>query len=497
MKIRSVFMILAIWLAPAVGFSNQYELTKRMDSTIIPQVNFSGMELSRVIEVLAELSKEYSPDRKAVNYKVFLPAGGGSYDPLVNISLRQLSLSKITTFIAQQINCKVSYAKDGSYVIFNAPYVKPSLADKAREIRGNNPDWNTQMDDYDLVREFLRFHPDHSNTFDIPTKMLNSVTAQKTEEIKKEQAEYRQAQAAQLAAQKEAKTQEARRQAFVAPQGDLMPNDAEAKAIRENEAMRSRRDDSAAEHFINSLFTEGVIIFFQSKAMAWANLVNGILTLLTSLVLTVYLTYTRAESLLSRLAIFVSFTFCFLVTLITGLSTGAFLDKKKFEEYFLPLIILAIISLVIPFALMHVLRWVLAAKDGRERLTPKARFKFRAYGRLSYFIQVTVLSGLVGGLANFITVTYTNWLMIFMIIYIWFILAPRRAKDAGMPQWLGYTVGIPIMSIYSNYICLGAQKDYASADRIDAKGLALVIAIYFLGGMTLCGSSAFVIFQHQ
>ena len=65
-----------------------------------------------------------------------------------------------------------------------------------------------------------------------------------------------------------------------------------------------------------------------------------------------------------------------------------------------------------------------------------------------------------------------------------------------MPAWIGFTVGIPIISIYSNYICLGAQKDYVSADRIDAKGLVLVLISFFLGGLTLCVSSAYLLSQH-
>lgn len=477
-------MVFAIFLSPIDGFSSQYELTKRMDSTIIPQVNFSGIGLNRVLEVLTELSKEYSPDRKAVNYKVFLPLGGGSYNPRVSVSLRQLSLSRINSFIARQINCKVSYAKDGKYVIFNAPYVKPSLADKAREIRGNNPDWNTQMGDYDLVREYLRFHPHESKTFDIPIKMLTSVTLQKAEKIKKKDSKTLTSAALQKAEE-------------VKKKDSVRPSVAEAKAIREIEVMRSHRDGSVAESFLTSLFTDGVLRFFQSETMAWVNLVNGILTLLTSLVLTVYFTFTRAESLLSRLAILVSITFCFLVTLIMGLSTGAFLDDDKFERFIIPIFIVAIISLIVPFALMHLLRWALDTKKSNAEIGTKGSYKFRASGRLSYLIQISVLSGVAGGLASVIPVMYTNLLMFWMIIYIWFILAPRRAVDAGMPAWIGFAVGIPIISIYSNYICLGAQKGYASAGRIDAKGLVLVLISYFLGGLTLWISGAYLISQHQ
>ena len=556
-------MIFAMCLGPTVGFSSQYELTKRMDSTIIPQVNFSGMELNRVLEVLTGLSKEYSPDRKAVNYKVFLPAGGGSYDPRVNLSLRQLSISQITSFIARQINCKVSYANDGSYVIFNAPYVKPKsppkniqdpfsskpseqlstqqmsvLADYSSRLRSRiDAAWvkPTQLAGVNLFAEAVfdvsssgritnvRLRRGSGNkAFDqsILAAFRSAPSAGPTPTGQPHQFSlpFRMGQTAQI----EAQAQAVQRQAFVAPQSDRMPIDPfVAPSLEQQQAMASgripsdpfkafsleqqqaiaqarlkRAEASRAESFFGTISTDEVIKFSQSKAMAWANLVNGALTLLTSIVLTVYFTFTRAESLLSRLAIFASFTFCFLVTLIMGLSTGALLDWNKLERYFLPLVIVGVISLLIPFALMHILRWGLAAKDSRGNSTSKTRFKYRSCGRLNYLIQVSVLSGLVGGLASHIPIIYTNWLMIFTIIYIWFILAPRRAVDAGMPAWIGFTVGIPIISIYSNYICLGAQKDYASADRIDAKGLVLVLISFFLGGLTLCVSSAYLLSQH-
>ena len=42
-------------------------IQRKMDSIVIPQVNFSGMELTRVIESLSELSAEYDPERIGVN----------------------------------------------------------------------------------------------------------------------------------------------------------------------------------------------------------------------------------------------------------------------------------------------------------------------------------------------------------------------------------------------------------------------------------------------
>ena len=42
-------------------------LSDKLDEIIIPQVNFSGMELTRVVETLSELSVEYDPSGEGVN----------------------------------------------------------------------------------------------------------------------------------------------------------------------------------------------------------------------------------------------------------------------------------------------------------------------------------------------------------------------------------------------------------------------------------------------
>ena len=68
-----------------------------MKSIVIPQVNFSGMELTRVIDTLSELSVEYDPTGKGVNIvPLFDP---NKSNPRVNISLRNLNLDLIIKFV--------------------------------------------------------------------------------------------------------------------------------------------------------------------------------------------------------------------------------------------------------------------------------------------------------------------------------------------------------------------------------------------------------------
>jgi general secretion pathway protein D len=75
---------------------------RKLSSIVIPQVNFSGMELTRVIETLSELSVEYDPERVGVNIVVLF--NREQSNPRVNISLRNLNLDRILQFVTQQVN---------------------------------------------------------------------------------------------------------------------------------------------------------------------------------------------------------------------------------------------------------------------------------------------------------------------------------------------------------------------------------------------------------
>lgn len=74
----------------------------KLNAIVIPQVNFSGMELTRVIETLSELSVEYDPEGNGVNIiPLYNP---NDTNPRVNISLRNLNLDRILQFVTQQVN---------------------------------------------------------------------------------------------------------------------------------------------------------------------------------------------------------------------------------------------------------------------------------------------------------------------------------------------------------------------------------------------------------
>ena len=77
-------------------------LLRKLENIVLPKINFTGMELTRVIESLSELSVEYDSEREGVNIVgLFDPSKS---NPKVNITLRNLSLDKILQFVTQQVN---------------------------------------------------------------------------------------------------------------------------------------------------------------------------------------------------------------------------------------------------------------------------------------------------------------------------------------------------------------------------------------------------------
>jgi general secretion pathway protein D len=85
-------------------------IQRKMNSIVIPQVNFSGMELTRVIESLSELSAEYDPERIGVNIVPLFNAS--EKNPQVSISLRNLSLDRILQFVTQQVSFSYDVGSD-------------------------------------------------------------------------------------------------------------------------------------------------------------------------------------------------------------------------------------------------------------------------------------------------------------------------------------------------------------------------------------------------
>jgi general secretion pathway protein D len=85
-------------------------LQRKLESIKLPKINFTGMELTRVIESLSELSLEYDSEGEGVNMvALFNPSES---NPKVNITLRNLSLDKILQFVTQQVNFSYEVGAD-------------------------------------------------------------------------------------------------------------------------------------------------------------------------------------------------------------------------------------------------------------------------------------------------------------------------------------------------------------------------------------------------
>ena len=99
---------------------NTTGILQRMKTILIPQVNFAGMELTRVIDTLSELSVEYDPERVGVNIVPLFDSNQSN--PRVNISLRNLNLDRILEFVTQQVNFAYTVSADAVTVdVSDAP----------------------------------------------------------------------------------------------------------------------------------------------------------------------------------------------------------------------------------------------------------------------------------------------------------------------------------------------------------------------------------------
>lgn len=485
---KPILAFLVVTLSFAIAsLANARTTRSQLDSIVIPQVNFSGVELARVLETLEELSDAYSNTGRGIRFEVV--SNGGTYNPKVNISLRNLSLKRIIQFITQQVNCTFTETGNGNVRIFT-PYVKPSLADKATQIRGNNPDWNAGMNDYDLVREYLRFHPEERNTFDIPSGMVASVQAQidsKELEQKREDAI-----AAAQARRKAAETSE-----YGIPAES--PNMPEGYSIVDYE---SRSNDSQLNTQFRTSLPERVIQFLYSPLLARVNIVHGCILLVVGIVFSIYLVFTRSKSFISRMALAVGFGSSFVVTLtVIFVTAGADLEKAL-TEHLGSILFFTIIGFICPFVIVHLIGWALNAKDAeRPDATvaggKKQKFSFRPslYGRSGYLIIACVFGGLMGGLANFISTSLLGSLYLVFLAFIVF-YGVKRLEDASKPKWLGLLLPVPILGIYTQFIAACAQTNYGSEKRLDRLGIIIGLFLFFIGSFGMVAGGFGILNMH-
>ena len=91
-------------------------LAGKLEAIVLPSVNFSAMELSRVVNALSLVSQEFDrtgQETKGVNIVLVDPTGA---NPTVNLTLRNLSLKRVLDFITDSVGYQYEVQADAVVV---------------------------------------------------------------------------------------------------------------------------------------------------------------------------------------------------------------------------------------------------------------------------------------------------------------------------------------------------------------------------------------------
>jgi len=108
---------------PVVDPRNLLPLAQKLNSILIPNVNFAGVELSKVVSTLTAISQEYDKSdsvNKGVNIVLI---DQSNKNPTVNITLRDLSLKRILDFIVEATDISMKSRRMPSLCV---PAVRPT-----------------------------------------------------------------------------------------------------------------------------------------------------------------------------------------------------------------------------------------------------------------------------------------------------------------------------------------------------------------------------------
>jgi general secretion pathway protein D len=99
---------------PATGASSL--LFDKLNRIVLPEVNFSGMELNRVVNTLSVVSAEFdqaAATPRGVNIVLLDPAGA---NPVVNLTLHNLTLKRVLDFITDSVGYQYEVQSDAVVV---------------------------------------------------------------------------------------------------------------------------------------------------------------------------------------------------------------------------------------------------------------------------------------------------------------------------------------------------------------------------------------------
>ncbi len=91
-------------------------LIEKLNAIVLPSVNFSGMELSRVVNTLSVISEEFDRTGAAPKGVNIVLLDQGNTNPVVNITLRNLSLKRVLDFITDSVGYQYEVQADAVVV---------------------------------------------------------------------------------------------------------------------------------------------------------------------------------------------------------------------------------------------------------------------------------------------------------------------------------------------------------------------------------------------
>lgn len=109
----------AVYKEPPPGAASDAGLSpmlEKLNGIVLPNVSFSGMELSRVVNTLSVISEEFDHSGsapKGVNIVLVDPSGA---NPLVNLTLRNLTLKRVLDFITDSVGYQYEVQADAVVV---------------------------------------------------------------------------------------------------------------------------------------------------------------------------------------------------------------------------------------------------------------------------------------------------------------------------------------------------------------------------------------------
>jgi general secretion pathway protein D len=98
------------------GTTGPSPLHEKLDAITLPSVNFSGMELGRVVNTLSVISQEYDHTGKGTKGVNIVLLDQANANPTVNITLRNLTLRRVLDFITDSVGFQYEVQADAVVV---------------------------------------------------------------------------------------------------------------------------------------------------------------------------------------------------------------------------------------------------------------------------------------------------------------------------------------------------------------------------------------------